>query len=81
MSQLHEGTTSLDTALEGIYTNWKGETKSRKIVPLSLRYGATEWHPEKQWLLIAKDEKGNKKEFALKDFNFSTKQTTQSELS
>lgn len=51
------------------YTNWRGETAERTIVPLSVWYGSTEWHPEPQWLLKAYDmEKGAQRDFALADF-------------
>jgi len=56
--------------LEIVYKNWRGETSRRSIVPLKVWYGATEWHPEPQWLLQALDtEKGVVRDFALKDFN------------
>ena len=35
------------------YRNWRGETTDRAIVPIRVWYGATEWHPEPQWLLRA----------------------------
>lgn len=51
------------------YTNYRGETALRTILPKSIRYGSTEWHPEPQWLLLALDvEKNADREFALKDF-------------
>ena len=51
------------------YTNWRGETAERTILPLRIWYGATDWHPEPQWLLTAMDvEKGAERDFALKDF-------------
>lgn len=51
------------------YTNWRGETAQRTIIPRSIRWGSTEWHPEPQWLLTAFDvDKGSERDFALKDF-------------
>jgi len=51
------------------YTNWRGETADRSIVPRSVWFGSTEWHPEPQWLLRALDvEKQAERDFALKDF-------------
>jgi hypothetical protein len=51
------------------YTNYRGETAERTIIPKSIRFGSTEWHPEPQWLLLALDvEKNADREFALKDF-------------
>lgn len=50
------------------YANWRGELSFRVAEPISLRHGATEWHPEPQWLLLARDEKrGADREFALDD--------------
>lgn len=51
------------------YTNYRGETSTRRIIPKSVRYGSTPWHPEPQWLLLAwDDDKQADREFALKDF-------------
>jgi predicted DNA-binding transcriptional regulator YafY len=51
-----------------VYTNYKGETAIRQILPQRMWYGATEWHPEKQWLLDAIDvEKNALRAFAMKD--------------
>jgi hypothetical protein len=51
------------------YTNWRGETAQRTIVPQRVWFGSTDWHPEPQWLLTALDaEKGAERDFALKDF-------------
>jgi hypothetical protein len=51
------------------YTNWRGEYAVRKIVPLSVWYGSTEWHPEPQWLITALDlEKHSARDFALTGF-------------
>lgn len=56
-------------AVKLTYTNWRGETSERTIVPLSIWFGSTDWHPEPQWLLKAIDtEKGAERDFALKDF-------------
>ncbi|WP_234911306.1 hypothetical protein [Allorhizobium taibaishanense] len=51
------------------YTNYRGETAQRTILPRGIWFGATDWHPEPQWLLKAFDvEKGADRDFALKDF-------------
>lgn len=51
-----------------LYTNYRGETFVRRVVPLRLYFGATEWHPEEQWLLEARDlDKDNNRSFAMKD--------------
>jgi hypothetical protein len=53
---------------ETLYTNWRGETRLRKLEPINVRFGATAWHPEPQWLMLARDlETDEHKEFALKD--------------
>ncbi|WP_273794611.1 hypothetical protein [Brucella intermedia] len=57
--------------IEIIYTNYKGETAKRTITPLNLWRGATEWHPEPQWLVTAYDhDKKALRDFALKDFGY-----------
>ena len=51
-----------------IYTNYKGETAERTIIPLELWFGSTEYHKEEQWLLKAFDlEKKAERNFAVKD--------------
>lgn len=50
------------------YTNWRGEYAVRRIIPIRPWFGATEWHPEPQWLLTAIDvEKGAERDFAIAD--------------
>ncbi|KXS55303.1 MAG: hypothetical protein AWU57_289 [Marinobacter sp. T13-3] len=52
------------------YTNWKGETRLRRIIPESVRLDSTQWHPEPQYLIRALDvEKQAYRDFALKDFH------------
>ena len=51
------------------YTNWRGEKTQRTIVPRRVWFGSNDWHPNPQWLLTALDtEKGEERDFALKDF-------------
>jgi hypothetical protein len=51
------------------YTNWRGETDTRQILPAKIWFGATEWHKEPQWLLRGVDiAKGAARDFALADF-------------
>lgn len=51
-----------------LYTNWQGETRWRLIQPLGIYFGSTEWHKEKQWLLLATDlETGFMRSFAMSD--------------
>jgi predicted DNA-binding transcriptional regulator YafY len=54
------------------YTNWRGERSERRVNPVSLWYGKTEWHPEEQWLLAAfdmRDGEAYMKDFAMKDIH------------
>jgi hypothetical protein len=51
-----------------VYTNWKGETAERRIVPGAIWFGSTKWHPAPQFLLRAFDvDKSAVRDFALKD--------------
>ncbi len=51
-----------------LYTNYRGETAIRTVIPDKIWFGSTDWHPEPQWLLDAIDtEKGASRSFALKD--------------
>ncbi len=36
-----------------VYTNYRRKTDSRLVTPLRLRFGATPYYPEPQWLLDA----------------------------
>lgn len=51
------------------YTNYRGETAVRHVQPLAIRFGPTQWHPEAQWILDAKDmdKDGAVRSFAMKD--------------
>lgn len=50
------------------YTNYRGETADRRIIPIRIRFGSTKWHPEEQWLLDAFDlDRGADRAFAMKD--------------
>lgn len=54
--------------VEIVYTNYRGETSRRSILPEKIWFGSTEWHSEKQWLLDAHDmEKNSLRNFAMKD--------------
>ena len=51
-----------------LYTNYKGQTRYRKIVPKNIEFTSTNWHKEKQWILNALDvEKQELRGFAIKD--------------
>ena len=51
-----------------LYTNWKGETSYRNIIPQTIEFKSTNWHKEKQWILTAFDiDKQAERGFAIKD--------------
>ena len=57
--------------LEVFYKNWKGVTRLRTIIPISLDYKATDYH-NLQWMLRCIDtEKNEIREFALVDCDFT----------
>lgn len=50
------------------YTNYRGETASRQIVPLSISFKASEYHKEPQWLMSVYDlDKEARRDMAIKD--------------
>lgn len=52
------------------YTNWKGETRNRTIVPLSVWFGHSDFHEGDQWFVQARDvEKDAVRNFALADMS------------
>lgn len=52
------------------YTNWKGVTGERHIIPVSVEFKSTEWHPGEQWILYAFDvDKNDYRSFAMKDIH------------
>ncbi|UFW79981.1 MazG-like family protein [Rhizobium sp. SU303] len=59
-------------ALSFVYKNWRGETALRRVLPIRIEFGPTDWHPEPQWHLVAHDlEKGAARFFAMKDISFN----------
>lgn len=59
---------ALSTKVRILYTNYRGETALRTIVPEKIWFGTTEWHHEPQWLMDAVDaEKQQIRSFAMKD--------------
>lgn len=51
-----------------VYTNYKGVTAIRRIIPISIFFGHTDWHKEDQWILNAFDlDKEAERGFAMKD--------------
>jgi hypothetical protein len=50
------------------YQNYEGKEGYRRAVPISMRFGTSEWHKKPQWLLLAFDEdKKANREFAVAD--------------
>lgn len=51
-----------------LYTNYRGETAVREILPIKIWFGKNEWHTEEQWLLDAFDiDKKANRAFAMKN--------------
>lgn len=50
------------------YTNYRGVTTERRVVPIDLRWEASQWHPQEQWVLHAYDlDREVIRNFAMKD--------------
>lgn len=50
------------------YRNFRGEAAYRRVRPLRIRFGTSEWHTEPQWLMLAYDlENDKEREFAMRD--------------
>lgn len=60
-----------DRSIRMIYRNYRGEVAERWVTPKSIRWGVTEWHPTRGWLMLAWDhDRGADREFSLADCNF-----------
>ncbi len=58
----------LPQTLSFSYTNWRGETALRRVEVITIWFGSTKWHPDKQWLMRAIDvDRGEARDFAMKD--------------
>jgi hypothetical protein len=54
------------------YTNWRGDTAMRRIVPLRVFWGSTEHHPKPCWLLDVHDiDRDARRLYALASCDFS----------
>jgi predicted DNA-binding transcriptional regulator YafY len=52
------------------YTNWEGKTAIRKVIPIKLWYGHTDYHKNDTWLLKATDvEKNAERDFSVNDIH------------
>jgi len=59
-----------EQAVRIVYTNYKGETSERTIIPRRMWLGETQWHPGTQWLLDAFDlDKQADRSFAVRDIH------------
>ena len=57
-----------DITIEVLYKNWRGEIGVRKILPLDIYFGSTEFHKEQQWLMKVWDlDKEDYRTYALKN--------------
>ena len=66
----------MEMVAAAIYTNHRGETLRRRILPVRLWFGRCEpWHPEPQWLLDALDvDKMENRTFALEKLCWESKE-------
>lgn len=52
------------------YRNYRGVERDRRVIPQRIEFGANQWHPEPQWLLVAWDlDKGAERSFAMADIS------------
>jgi hypothetical protein len=50
------------------YKNWRDEVSDRCVIAKEIRFQASVWHPEPQWLLVGLDKKmGTRRLFAMRD--------------
>jgi predicted DNA-binding transcriptional regulator YafY len=42
-------------AVRFTYTNNRGQTGTRRVVPLAIAFDRNEWNPEEQWLMTGWD--------------------------
>ncbi len=60
----------INRSITVLYTNHRGETAKRDLLPRYVWFGKTEWHPEAQWLLHAWCfEKEAYRDFAMAGFH------------
>lgn len=50
-TQLNSKNVKIQHPIKVLYTNWRGETAVRSIMPLKIYFGSTEYYPKEQWLL------------------------------
>lgn len=61
---------SKDKMIQILYTNHRGETSVRQILPIEIVFISTEWHSNQQWLLRAYDfNRKAERRFALQNIH------------
>jgi len=56
------------------YVNWKGEEGQRRVSPVRVWFGATEFHVSRQWFMLAYDlDKKQMRDFTIKDMGIFNK--------
>lgn len=56
--------------IEFTYKNHRGEVAQRHVLPVSIDFKATQWHPKQQWIMDAIDlDKNSPRSFAMKDMS------------
>lgn len=53
------------------YTNYASKRRWRRVLPIRIVFQSSQWHSEKQWVLIAADveREGDHREFTLADIH------------
>lgn len=66
--EILKGKSVEDVAVSVLYKNYRGEEGVRKIIPVQIYFGSTEFHPTDQWLLKVWDcDKNDYRVYAFKD--------------
>ena len=61
----------LFTPMTFSYRNWRGQKDKRRVKPIRVWFGSTQWHPDPQWFLEAEDvDKSEVRDFAFVDMSF-----------
>ena len=64
------------TTFSGVYRNWRGEVRSRRLDIIRFWHGSTEWHPKPGLMLTAIDlETEDQRDFHVADFDMDTLET------
>ena len=72
VAEILKNKTLEDVVISVLYKNWRGEEGVRKIIPLHIYFGSTEFHPVEQWLLKVWDcEKNDYRIYTFKDIRQS----------